>query len=71
MISLTRLNGQSVTVNAIYIEMVESLPDTTITLSNGRKYFVTETEDEVTRLVKQFYRQVGLVGVRADVEGSS
>jgi len=49
-------------LNAIYIEAIESFPDTTITLTNGRKYFVRETEDQVYELIKSFYRSVNLLG---------
>ena len=47
MIELTRLNGKTFTLNALYIEKVESFPDTTITLTTGRKFIVLETEEEV------------------------
>jgi len=47
MIELTRLNGKAFTLNALYIETVESFPDTTITLTTGTKLIVLESEDEV------------------------
>ncbi|WP_077211528.1 flagellar FlbD family protein [Bacillus dakarensis] len=62
MINVTRLNGKSFIINAIYIETVEAFPDTTITLSNGKKYVVKETEEEVVELVKTFYQSVTLIG---------
>lgn len=71
MIKLTRLNGDTFTLNAIYIEQVQSFPDTTLTLSNGKKLVVKENPDEVLRLVKQFYRQIGLVGVQVGGEGET
>ncbi|MYL33149.1 hypothetical protein GLW08_01480 [Pontibacillus yanchengensis] len=72
MIALTKLNGDRFTLNAIYIEQVQRLPATTITLSNGKKVIVKETDAEVISQVKQFYRQIGLVGVQNDnEEGSS
>ncbi|HJV16294.1 MAG TPA: flagellar FlbD family protein, partial [Bacillales bacterium] len=43
MIKVTRLNGKTFILNAIFIESIESFPDTTITLSNGRKYVVKES----------------------------
>ena len=58
MIELTRLNGKSFSVNAIYIEMVESFPDTTITLTTGRKFVVLESEAEVRKRVAQFYQHI-------------
>lgn len=49
-------------LNAVYIETIESFPDTTITLTNGRKYVVRETEDSVYNLVKEFYQSISLLG---------
>lgn len=71
MISLTRLNGDTFTLNAMYIEQIQSFPDTTITLSNGKKLVVKEKKEEVISQVKQFYRQIGLIGVQGGVEGDS
>ena len=62
MIPATRLNGKSFLLNALYIEMIETFPDTTITLTNGRKFVVKESEEEVKQLVLDFYKQVHLLG---------
>lgn len=58
MIELTKLNGKAFSLNALYIETVESFPDTTITLTNSRKYIVLETEEEVRRRVNALYRNI-------------
>ena len=58
MIELTRLNGKAFMINALYIETVESFPDTTITLTSGSKYIVLESEQEVKEKVIALYRQV-------------
>lgn len=58
MIQLTRLNGKTFSLNALYIETVESFPDTTITLTTGRKYIVKETEEEVRKKVSNYYRTI-------------
>lgn len=58
MIELTRLNGKSFTVNALYIETVESFPDTTITLTTGTKFIVLESEEQVMTKVLKFYRNI-------------
>lgn len=42
--------------------MIESFPDTTITLTNGRKFVVKESEGEVKQLILDFYKQVHLLG---------
>lgn len=49
MIDVTRLNGTSLVLNADLIEVVESTPDTLVSLTTGRKIMVTETVDEVVR----------------------
>ncbi|MCM3594294.1 flagellar FlbD family protein [Metabacillus idriensis] len=61
MILLTRLNGKSFTLNAIYIEQVESFPDTTITLTNGKKFVVKESESAVSSLTRNFYKDIHLL----------
>jgi len=47
MIALTRLNGKEFILNAGFIETVESNPDTTITITTGKKVIVKESADEV------------------------
>ncbi|EPZ39235.1 MULTISPECIES: flagellar FlbD family protein [Anoxybacillus] len=70
MIQLTRLNGKPFTLNAIYIEQVEAFPDTTITLTNGKKFVVRESVEDVMLLVETFYRNISVLGLRRDAEGS-
>lgn len=71
MIKLSRLNGQSFTLNAIYIEQVQSFPDTTITLANGKKIVVLEEEVDVMLKVIKFYKDIGIVRlINDEVEGS-
>ncbi|KIQ95250.1 Flagellar protein (FlbD) [Anoxybacillus thermarum] len=70
MIRLTRLNGKPFTLNAIYIEQVEAFPDTTITLTNGKKFVVRESVEDVMLLVETFYRNISVLGLRRDAEGS-
>ncbi|BCB03361.1 flagellar FlbD family protein [Bacillus sp. KH172YL63] len=60
MITLTRLNGKTFTLNALYIETVEAFPDTTILLTNGRRYVVKETVEEVKNLSMQFFQKVNV-----------
>lgn len=62
MITLTRINGTPFIVNAAMIELVESTPDTVITLLSSRKYVLRETAHEVARLVTEYYRRIGIVG---------
>ncbi|AND39398.1 MULTISPECIES: flagellar FlbD family protein [Cytobacillus] len=62
MIKVSRLNGKTFILNALYIETVESFPDTTITLTNGKKYVVKESEDQVMQSILGFYQSVNLLG---------
>ncbi|SNS99190.1 flagellar protein FlbD [Bacillus sp. OK838] len=70
-IKVTRLNGKCFHINALYIDTVESLPDTTITFTNGKKIVVLEKEEEMVEAIIHFYRTVNILGFRNDVEGKS
>jgi flagellar protein FlbD len=62
MIQLTRLNGEPFTLNALMIEQIQSLPDTTITLTNSKKMVVKEAEGDVIQLITAYYQKIGLQG---------
>ncbi len=51
MIEVTKLNDEKVTVNADLIEMIEEVPETVITFTNGKKLFVKESRQKVKNLV--------------------
>ena len=57
MIALQKLNGEQFVLNSDHIESIESTPDTLVTLSNGKKFLVSNTiEDVVRKAIK--YRQL-------------
>ncbi len=58
MIAVTRLNGEEFMVNAELIELVESTPDTIVSLTTGKKYMVRETVDEIIDRIIQYRRQI-------------
>lgn len=60
MISVTRINGSPMWLNALLIEMVEETPDTYITLINGKRMIVLESAAEVIEAVKAYHREVGV-----------
>ncbi|WP_202077096.1 flagellar FlbD family protein [Caldalkalibacillus salinus] len=60
MITLTRLNGQPITINAIYIERMEETPDTVLTLYTNRKIIVKESIEEVISKSTDFYAKINL-----------
>ncbi|MGN1385237.1 MAG: flagellar FlbD family protein [Bacillus sp. (in: firmicutes)] len=62
MIKVTKLNGKSYHLNAIFMEMVESNPDTTITMTNGSKYVVRESEQEILQAIHNYYQSIKILG---------
>jgi flagellar protein FlbD len=65
LIKLTKLNGKTFSLNCLYIESAEAFPDTTITLTNGKKIVVKETIEEVEERTLSFYRKINVLGVRS------
>jgi len=63
MITVTRLNGSKLTVNALLIETIEETPDTLITLTTGKKLIVLEKVPEVVNAVRDYMLQVGSIKV--------
>lgn len=61
MITVTRLNGTRVTINALLIEVIEESADTVITLTTGKKLVVKEKTAELLLLNEQYLRTIGLV----------
>ncbi len=52
MITVSRLDGSEVVVNAELIELVEATPDTHLSLVDGKKLIVRESpEDVVARVI--------------------
>jgi flagellar protein FlbD len=56
MITVTRLDGNELVVNAELIELVEAKPDTHLTLVGGRNLIVQETPDEIVAQVIAYRR---------------
>lgn len=71
MITLTRLNNETFTLNACLIEQLQSHPDTTITLINGKKLVVRESEEKVTELITYYYQKIGFLQMVKKVGDSS
>jgi len=61
MITVTRLNGRSLTINALLIEMVEEAADTVVTLTTGNKIVVKESTAEIIALNQQYLQTIGLI----------
>ncbi|WP_042160482.1 flagellar FlbD family protein [Paenibacillus gorillae] len=60
MITVTRLNGTKVMINALLIELVEETPDTIISLTTGKKIIVAESASDLLLLVQSYLRTIGV-----------
>jgi flagellar protein FlbD len=58
MIRLTRINHIPLVLNADLIEHMETTPDTVISMTNGQKFVVLESTDDVIRMVIEFRREI-------------
>ena len=58
MITVTRLDKRVVLLNADLIKMLESTPDTIITLISGDTMIVRESVEEVVRRAIDYQRQI-------------
>lgn len=58
MIELTKLNDIKFSVNPELIEIVETTPDTVITLTTGRKLIVKESRQDIKNLVLSYKREI-------------
>ncbi|WP_019638072.1 flagellar FlbD family protein [Paenibacillus fonticola] len=60
MISVTRLNGTQMWLNAIMIETVEETPDTYVTLVTGKRMIVLEKATDIIAKVNDYYSEIGI-----------
>lgn len=58
MIKLTGLNDKEFVINADHIEKLTETPQSVITLINGNKYIVQESNDEIIRRVIDYKRKI-------------
>ena len=52
------MDNKEFTLNADHIEKIEEIPETLITLTNGKKYLVLETIDEVKDEVIRYKNRI-------------
>jgi flagellar protein FlbD len=57
MIELTKFHGSRIVVNADLIEFIDSIPETVVVMSTGRRVIVTETVQEVVEKVITYRRR--------------
>jgi len=60
MITVTRLNDNELVLNADLIESIEATPDTTITMTTGRKVIAKESVEHIINSVIEYKRKFHL-----------
>ncbi|ERI91255.1 flagellar protein [Clostridiales bacterium oral taxon 876 str. F0540] len=58
MIKLTGLNNKELILNAEHIEKLEAVPESLITLTNGNKYLVRESNEEIINKVLEYKNKI-------------
>lgn len=58
MITVTKLNDRVVVINADLIKMIESTPDTIITMTSGDTVIVRESVEEIVSRAIDYQRSV-------------
>jgi flagellar protein FlbD len=70
MIKLTRLNHIPLLLNSDLIELIDTTPDTVISMTTGQKLMVLETADEIIEKIIK-YRQNFATAAHPGVRSSS
>ena len=58
MIRLTGFDKKEFILNAEVIEKIEMMPETLITLLNGKKYIVIESTEEVIEMIIRYKKRI-------------
>lgn len=58
MITITRLNDKELVINADMIECMEATPDTTITMTTGRKIIAKESIDDIIDKILKYKKKI-------------
>jgi flagellar protein FlbD len=69
MIIVSRLNGERFGVNAEHVERVEEMPDTVLTLVDGKKYLIRESLEDVIALVVAYRARILRVSYEPAADG--
>ena len=64
MIKVTSLHSKKFVINADLIELIETMPDTIITLTTGKKIIVRESTEEILQKVVEFKRQINPIKIK-------
>ena len=63
MIAITKLNDREIIINSDLIESLESTPDSTITMTTGKKFIAKESIDDIIEKVVAFKQKI-YIGVK-------
>jgi flagellar protein FlbD len=58
MIRVTGFDNKEFILNADHIEKIEEMPESIITLINGKKYIVLESNEEIIKRVEEYKRRI-------------
>ena len=60
MIEITRLNDKELFINSELIELIELTPDTTITMTTGRKIIAKESVDDIIDKIVSYRKRINI-----------
>lgn len=58
MIRITKINDKEIIINCELIEVIEANPDTTITMTTGRKIIVKESVEDIVAKAVEFKKEI-------------
>ena len=61
MIKITRINNSELTINNDLIEFIEATPDTTITMSTGKKIIAKESIEDIINKIVAFKGEINRI----------
>lgn len=64
MIKLMGMNNVELWLNEDQIEKIETVPESVITLSNGKKYIVLESNEEIVSKIIRFKSKIITRGIQ-------
>ncbi|MDV3425965.1 MAG: flagellar FlbD family protein [Bacillota bacterium] len=61
MIKLTGLNNKELILNDDLIEKIEAIPESLITLNNGKKYLVLDSVDDILKKIVEYKKKTSVL----------
>lgn len=58
MIELTKINGEPILINPRQIEYIDLIPESKITMMNGRFHIVREDKDDIVSKILKYKREI-------------